>query len=484
MLHVGNIKRRRHGKYENPEFSRRQSTISYTLPLDGDFIQVCKSTFMNTFSVSKKRLEVIIRKKKMGDTFYKDRRTNNKKLKFGEVDREQVRQHIMSIPREVSHYNRTKSAKEYISPDLNIHRLYRAFLEKFPSSAVTYKYYRSVFIKDFPNLSFHRPRVDTCRTCDKLQCEIAANNATAKTQLEVHHRKVEHALLSMKNDFLNSPLPNSSICCLSMDLQQVMFVPSLTHSDMFYLRQLSCYNFNVHLGDTNRSFMCMWNEGVGGRGANEIASCLLRVLNNNVTNKNHLVIWSDNCVGQNKNKMILFVLIFLVVHGVYDVVEHKFLISGHSFMASDRDFALIEKRKRVMKSFVPKDLHEVVTSARYSPPFEVIDMELHGFWDIKRLAEEFLNTTKVNITKSVWIRIEKECPFKIKIKQTYGDIENWQTYNVLKKGKTLSDLKKAELLKLPPENKITDVKKQSLRSMIPFLKDESHKSYYTRLLNN
>ncbi|KAJ8970306.1 hypothetical protein NQ314_001299 [Rhamnusium bicolor] len=338
LLHLGNIKRRRHGAYDNPECSRRQSTISYSIPLDGEFIQ--------------KRLEVIIRKRKMGDTFYKDRRTNNKKSKFSEVDREQIRQHILSIPREVSHYNLTKSTKEYLSPDLNINRLYRAFLEKFRSTAVSYKYYRSIFIKDFPNLSFHCPRVDTCRTCDRLQCEIAGNSNTAKTQLELHHRKVEFSSLSMKNDFFN-----------------------------------------------------------------------------------------------------------------------------------DRDFALIEKKKRLMKAFVPKDLHEVVTSARYNPPFEVIDMEIHGFWDIKSLAEEFLNTTKVNITKSVCIRIEKECPFKIKMKQTYSDVENWQIYNVLKKGKTLNDLKKAELLKLAPENKINDVKKKSLLSMIPYLKDEAHKSYYRKLLN-
>ncbi|KAJ8969912.1 hypothetical protein NQ314_001529 [Rhamnusium bicolor] len=209
LLHLGNIKRRRHGVYDNPECSRRQSTISYSIPLDGEFIQVCKSTFMHVFSVSKKRLEVSIRKKKMGDTFYKDRRTNNKKSKFSEVDREQIRQYILSIPREVSHYNRTKSTKEYLSPDLNINRLYRAFPEKFRSTAVSYKYYQSIFIKDFPNLSFHRPRVDTCRTCDRLQYEIAGNSNTAKTQLELHHREVEYSSLSMKNDFLKCADPTS-----------------------------------------------------------------------------------------------------------------------------------------------------------------------------------------------------------------------------------------------------------------------------------
>ncbi|KAJ8913877.1 hypothetical protein NQ315_005674 [Exocentrus adspersus] len=95
-------------------------------------------------------------------------------------------------------------------------------------------------------------------------------------------------------------------------------------------------------------------------------------------------------------------------YGVYDVIQIKFLTSGHSFMPCDKDFALIEKRKRVMKSFIPDDLVNVIQSARYNPPFEVIKMTDFGFWDIKRPADLLLNISKLQISKAATIRIEKK----------------------------------------------------------------------------
>lgn len=41
--------------------------------------------------------------------------------------------------------------------------------------------------------------------------------------------------------------PLSGYFVISIDMQQVMFVPASTHIDMFYKRQLSFYNFGCHL---------------------------------------------------------------------------------------------------------------------------------------------------------------------------------------------------------------------------------------------
>ncbi|KAJ8964201.1 hypothetical protein NQ314_005066 [Rhamnusium bicolor] len=101
------------------------------------------------------------------------------------------------------------------------------------------------------------------------------SSQSAKIQLELHHRKAERAREVLKQDTIESQEPDNTKCCLSMDLQQVMFVPSLTQSDMFYLSQLSCYNLGVHIGDTNEAYMCMWHEEIAYHRANEIASCLL-----------------------------------------------------------------------------------------------------------------------------------------------------------------------------------------------------------------
>lgn len=486
LISICAIQRRRNGSYDDEHNSRRQATICYSLPDGhGKCVQVCKKIFQDTFAVSNKKLRVIIEKKKLGDTCYNDKRTRHAASKFSEADRVLVKTHINKIPREVGHYSRAKSEKEYISPDLNIHRLFKAFLQMHPDSTITYKFYRSVFIKDFPNLCFHRPRVDTCSTCDKLDCQIKANidsSRMAKTQLEIHHRKAERAREMLKHDTIESQDPESTKCCLSMDLQQVMFVPSLTHSDMFYLSQLSCYNLGVHIGDTNEAYMCMWHEGVASRGANEIASCLLHIVNHGLTIKKHLVIWCDNCGGQNKNRILLFTLIFLVANGIFHTIELKFLVSGHSFMPCDRDFALIEKRKKVTRAYVPSDLHAVVTGARYTPPFKVVDMTACGFWDLKLAADEYINTTKLNISKATVITIETTNPTLVKMKTAYSDVQEGILVNVLKRGKTLAGLRQANIIKRAPESKVSENKRASLRSMIPYLQNPEHKHFYKQLL--
>lgn len=161
---------------------------------------------------------------------------------------------------------------------------------------------------------------------------------------DIHHRKAEKALKHLSSSMLESQYTASSVTTIAIDMQQVLFTPTLTHSNMFYSRQLSHYNLCIHVGDTAKSFMCMWHEGVAGRGGNAVASCLFKVLTSGFSQKKHLEIWCDNCAGQNKNRMVLMVLIFLVGKGYYDTIDFKFLVSGHSYMPCDRDFSEIEKR--------------------------------------------------------------------------------------------------------------------------------------------
>lgn len=65
--------------------------------------------------------------------------------------------------------------------------------------------------------------------------------------------------------------PGSDTTTLCMDLQQVTFVPMLTHNTVFYSRQFSTYNLNLYVGDYGIAFICMWHEGNGGRDGNETA---------------------------------------------------------------------------------------------------------------------------------------------------------------------------------------------------------------------
>lgn len=253
---------------------------------------------------------------------------------------------------------------------------------------------------------------------------------------------------------------------------------------MFYLSQLSCYNLGIYVSDMNRSFMCTWHEGIAGRGSNTIASCLLTLLNKkDIITKKELTIWSDNCGGQNKNQTLLFLYIFLVAQQTFTMIEHKFLVVGHSYMQCDRDFGLIEKRKRLSQPMVPKDLHEIIKTAKYTPPFEILDMEEHVFFNLKAKATELLNTKSLKISQLSQIRVQSPNPTKVYVKETHSCLEGWKSVNVLKKGKTLLDLQHAMLEVLPGTNAIAATKKQHLTSMIAYLQDENHKAFYRKLLS-
>lgn len=57
--------------------------------------------------------------------------------------------------------------------------------------------------------------------------------------------------------------------------------------------------------------MCLWHEGVARRGGNKISSCFLSALNMGIMrNKNKLIIWSENCAAQNKNRMMVLSTVF------------------------------------------------------------------------------------------------------------------------------------------------------------------------------
>lgn len=341
---IREVKKRRPGKYDNNSLK----LAGYDYVINGQ--PVCRATLLNTFSITIMRLRNIQNKMKTGDFIAHDQRGThaNRPLAIRQEDRDRVKAHINSFPLMENHYSRRESAKKCLNYNLSVNKMHKLFLTKYPNNQVSYSLYRKVFIKDF-NLRFGTPRSDTCKKCDKLFCEMVLANTDEEREAihqetTIHHMQSDAAYKTLAEDGRNI---NLNVLC--MDLEQVIFTPMLTHSDMYYQRQYSNYNFAVHNMTKSQAHMFLWHQIIAKRGSKEVSSCLLNYITTQYkklqpTEERKLVIWSDRCVGQNNNKTVLSLCMFFIRCGYFTEVHQKFLVTGHSFLPCDRDFALEEEK--------------------------------------------------------------------------------------------------------------------------------------------
>lgn len=110
--------------------------------------------------------------------------------------------------------------------------------------------------------------------------------------------------------------------------------------------------------------MYVWDEITASRGAQEIGSCIRKHILSNTPNANHIIAYSDACGGQNRNfKQCLFWLKLLQDTNI-NVIDHKFMVSGHSFLPNDRDFGQIEQYAKDRIKYVPDDWYAMIRRCR------------------------------------------------------------------------------------------------------------------------
>lgn len=297
--------------------------------------------------------------------------------------------------------------------------------------------YRDIFKSHF-NLRFGVPRSDTCKYCDKIY--LALTEADEKDlnrierELETHHETADKAYASLKEDSEISKV-NDNVVVLCVDLQQVLYTPMLTHSDVFYQRQYSNYNFAIHNQAKNAS-MFLWHERIANRGSIEIASCIMKYIKENFEillpgQSRKLILWSDRCVGQNNNWNMIGLCAYLVHLNYFTEVNQKFLTSGHSFLPCDRDFALIERQKKKNTCYIPQHLIEMIKNSNILNSFEIVEMQQSDFFDFNQVQKSINKDPKLKITEARWIQLTADDPNIIRVRKDHNILLPWVSFSLI-----------------------------------------------------
>lgn len=246
---------------------------------------------------------------------------------------------------------------------LNISTLYRLYVEKCCSEEKPYgkkHVYRTIFNTEY-NISLFKPKKDQCSFCKKYKNSSDEEKELLKDEFEGHIMEKDLSRLAKESD-----IKSKDALVATCDFQAVTPLSLGEVSCFYYKRKLNTNNFTIYDATNKKGYCYMWHEGQGGRGANEVGSCIINFLKSR--NEENIMFYSDNCPGQNKNKFIISVYLYCVQVLQTKSIRHKYLVSGHTENEGNGMHSCIEQqKKRALKSgplYVPAQVVTIATCSK------------------------------------------------------------------------------------------------------------------------
>lgn len=154
--------------------------------------------------------------------------------------------------------------------------------------------------------------------------------------------------------------------------------------DVIFAPRIKTFNETFAQVGGGKVIAVLWDECTSGRKSEDILSSFDKVFNVH-KDCERIVLWLDNCSGQNKNWQ-LFVHVCMVVnssHFAIKIIEFKFFESGHTFMAADSFHHQVEKSMKSYKKgnvVTFNDFVHCVKVAKKSATTDVISLKLEDFF--------------------------------------------------------------------------------------------------------
>lgn len=426
----------------------RKVSNAYYFTKNEEKLRVCKDFFLKTLCISNGPVNQALKNRnEFGHFVGKDKRGSQEPVNKTSPEVEQrIIQHINSFPRLESHYCRKKSRRQYLDSNLTLAKMYELYKDQLKSTGeipASLFVYKQIFGTKF-NLSFFRPKKDLCMTCTRFN--NGGQPIDLKEEYEEHIIRKKSAQEAKAVDKQRS-IEDPSYLVVTVDMQSTLQIPVSGIGILYYSRKLNVQNFTIHTAKPpNEAYCIVWNEINGKRGSVEIATALNWWFSKIPSTIKEVTIYSDTCAGQNRNQYITaFLIHYIQKTGVeLEIIEQKFLESGHTHMEVDSMHSAIEKEARHTPVYSMIDWKSIMHRARSTrhresaPPYIVHELTYDDMIDVRAITEYFVKNinkdtegNKVMWLKIKCLRVEKENPGIVKFRYChdgpYSTFDMFQT---------------------------------------------------------
>lgn len=182
---------------------------------------------------------------------------------------------------------------------------------------------------------------------------------------------------------------------------------------------------------------------------------MLSSFEENVTD---VILYSDCCGGQNRNRYIAALLFYAIRKFNLNTITIKYLESGHTQMEADCMHSTIERAKRNISIYSPEEWPTILRLSRRKQPYIVERMFWYDIYDIKewfsRLGHTFKKNNEnnsVNWLKIKQIKVEKVNPNLLLYKEKWDS--EWQTIDIMERKRKKSATNNCDTRNLCPKFK-------------------------------
>nr|CAH7723171.1 unnamed protein product [Callosobruchus chinensis] len=172
-----------------------------------------------------------------------------------------------------------------------------------------------------------------------------------------------------------------------MDVQSVLLCPKLLVSKQYYKQKLQLHNFTIYINNNKDVHCYVWHESDGNVTSNEFTTCLIDFLAK-FTDREKIVIISDGCCYQNKNKVLVSALADFTITFPNIEIEQIILEKGHTMMEVDAIHSSLEHYFKP-PLYVPIDYVNRMRQARAKQPYLVNYVHYWFFKNFESLPTNF-----------------------------------------------------------------------------------------------